>query len=166
MTNQETRARRWLPWIGALGVSLLAACGPQIVTLTIHFPSTDTFLVSRFLRIRVYPASSTSCASLVSTVVNNRSPEVAPIFTRDGITPCEARDGLTLPDPGEGLLSILVEGLDRTGNQTILAGCIEGEVYTDARITVDLYPTGRYAAALSADPPGSTTPDQRCGGGQ
>ncbi len=149
---------------GLLLAAVAAACGPQIVKLSIRFPSTPTFLVARSMRIRVYPLDETSCASLVSIVANNRSPETEPLYALDGIPTCDVRAGATLPDPGEGRHAFLVEGLDLTGNQTILAGCTEAEVFSGARLSVDLFPTSRYDAAAIADPPGAVTPEQRCGG--
>lgn len=151
----------------ALGVvsSLVASCGPQLVPLDVRFPSTETFLVSRSMRIRVYALDETSCAALVTAVSNGRDPEVTPLWEGDGITPCQVRAGVAIPDVGGGQRGFLVEGLDQTGNNTILAGCAEGEIFSGNSIDVAIYPTSRYDAAYQSDMPGSESIAQRCGGG-
>ena len=73
--------------------------------------------------------------------------------------------GVAIPDVGGGLRAFLVEGLDSTGNQTILAGCTEGEVFAGGRLEVALYPTARYQDAYDADmPTPGETVESRCGG--
>lgn len=149
---------------GALG---LGACGPQVVPLDVRFPSTETFLVSRAMRIRIYELDvETTCASLVTAVASGRDPGAAPLWVSGELTPCDVRAGASIPDVGGGARGFLVEGLDLTGNNTILAGCAEDEVFTGNRIEVALFPTSRYQAAYDADRPlaGEEVRD-RCGGG-
>ncbi len=152
----------------ALASCVLASCGGQQVPLVLRFPSTETFLVSRAVRIRVYEideARETTCATLVTAISNGRDPDVEAIYDSDALSPCAVRAGATVPDVGAGLHGFLVQGLDSTGNETILAGCVEGEIYGGASLEVDLYPTSSYADAYLADPPGSESIMSRCGGG-
>lgn len=153
---------------GGLCASALASgCSAQRVPLDIRFPSTETFLVSRALRIRVYDLTDGgSCAALVTAVASGRDPDGEVVFESTDLTPCAARAGASIPDPGGGLRAFLVEGLDINGNETVVAGCAEAEVFTGARIDVAVYPTVRYDAAYLADMPGAgETVESRCGGG-
>lgn len=160
------RSRRRVLACAISAAGLLAACGPQQVTLSIRFPSTETFLVSRSMRIRVYPLEGdVDCPTLVTAVASSRDPGVVPIYSVEEITPCQVRSGLAVPDVGEGRHAFLVESLGRTGNETILAGCVEGEVYAGGRLSIALYPTSDYDDAFQADMPGTTSIEQRCGGG-
>ncbi len=156
---------------GAISIGLglasifAASCGPQRVPLNVRFPSTETFLVSRSMRIRIYELEETSCATLVTAVSNGRDPSASPLWESDELTPCTVRAGVSIPDVGGGLRGFLVEGLDSNGNNTILAGCSEAEVFAGGRIDVAIYPTSRYDAAYRADMPGSEEIADRCGGG-
>ncbi|MBN8615744.1 MAG: hypothetical protein J0L92_34430 [Deltaproteobacteria bacterium] len=132
---------------------MLASCGPQQVPLDVRFPSSETFLVSRSMRIRVYALEETSCPALVTAVSNGRDPGLDPLWESAAVTPCQVRAGITIPDVGGGRRGFLVEGLDSNGNNTILAGCADGEIYSGSRIDVAIYPTTRYDAAYDADPP-------------
>jgi hypothetical protein len=132
---------------------LLASCGPQQVPLDVRFPSSETFLVSRSMRIRVYALEETTCPALVTAVSNGRDPGLDPLWESEAVTPCRVRAGITIPDVGGGRRGFLVEGLDSNGNNTILAGCADGEIYSGSRIDVAIYPTSRYDAAYDADPP-------------
>ncbi len=159
--------QRALACVGALTLFGLGACGPQRVPLDVRFPSTETFLVARTMRIHIYASdATTSCASIVNAVSNGRAPDATPIHQTDEISACAVRAGLALPDPGAGPHLFLVEGLDRTGNATILAGCAQAEVYSGSRVEVSVYPTSAYEAAYEADTPASGEDlDSRCGGG-
>lgn len=146
---------------------LTAGCGPQQVPLEVRFPSTETFLVSRAMRIRIYDLSEGgNCPSLVTAVAGARDPEGTVLYESTDLTPCAVRAGATIPDVGAGLRAFLVEGLDQTGNQTIVAGCTEAEVFAGATLQVAVYPTVRYDDAYAADTPASgETVESRCGGG-
>lgn len=159
--------RRALGVVGALALTGLGACGPQRVPLDIRFPSTETFLVARTMRIHIYARdATTSCASVVNAVSNGRAPDATPIYETDETSSCAVRTGLALPDPGAGPHLYLVEGLDRTGNATILAGCVQAEVYGGSRVEISVYPTSAYQAAYAADTPEAGEDiDSRCGGG-
>jgi len=164
--------RRWATptSVTALAIAsgmLAAGCGPQQVPLEVRFPSTETFLVSRAMRVRIYDLSEGgNCPSLVTAVAGGRDPEGVALFESTDLTPCAVRAGASLPDTGAGLRGFLVEGLDRTGNQTIVAGCTEAEVFTGASLQVSVYPTVRYDDARDADPPGGgETVEARCEGG-
>ena len=147
--------------------ALSVGCGPQRVPLDIRFPSTETFLVSRALRVRIYDLTEGgSCSALVTAVASGRDPEGTVLFESSDLTPCAARAGASIPDVGGGLRAFLVEGLDINGNETVVAGCTEGEVFTGASIEVSVYPTVRYDAAYLADMPAAgETVESRCGGG-
>lgn len=147
------------------GSIFVASCGPQRVPLDVRFPSTETFLVSGSMRIRIYELEETSCASLVTAVSNGRDPSTTPLWESDELTPCTVRAGVSIPDVGGGQLGFLVEGLDSNGNNTILAGCSEAEVFSGGRIDVAVYPTSRYDAAYRASMLGSESIAQRCDGG-
>jgi len=152
----------------AVASSVLAAgCGPQQIPLEVRFPSTETFLVSRAVRIRIYDLSEGgNCPSLVTAVAGARDPEGTVLFESAGLTPCTVRAGAAIPDTGAGLRAFLVEGLDQNGNQTIVAGCTEAEVFTGATLQVAVYPTVRYDDAYDADPPAAgETVESRCMGG-
>jgi hypothetical protein len=155
--------------LGALGICVLGAsgCGPQLVPLLVRFPSTETFLVTRSVRIRIYDvAEAGGCPGLVTAVSGGRNPGAVALYESEGLTACAVRAGVSIPDVGGGARAFLVEGLDRSGNQTILAGCTEGEVFAGARVAVSLYPTGRYQAAYDTDTPAAgETAESRCGGG-
>ena len=153
--------------VGLTSSLLAASCGPQQIPLEVRFPSTETFLVSRAMRVRIYDLSEGgNCPSLVTAVAGARDPEGVVLFESTDLTPCAVRAGAALPDTGAGLRGFLVEGLDRTGNQTIVAGCTEGEVFTGASLQVSVYPTVRFDDARDADPPGaSETVEARCEGG-
>lgn len=144
------------------------ACAPQPVPLEVRFPSTETFLVTRGVRVRVFDAATVSggCAALVASVAAMRPPEGNVVLDGRIVSPCELRAGISLPDVGGGRRAFVVEGLDRTGNQTIVAGCTEAEMYAGARIEIAVYPTSRYEAAYLADMPAAgETVESRCGGG-
>jgi hypothetical protein len=155
--------------LGALGLGAigLSACGPQRVPLLLRFPSTETFLVTRGVRIRIYDvADSGGCPALVTAVSGGRDPSGSELYQSDELTACAVRAGVSIPDVGGGARAFLVEGLDRSGNQTILAGCTEGEVFSGGRVDVSLYPTARYQDAYEADVPAAgETAESRCGGG-
>lgn len=145
----------------------LAGCSPQRVPLELRFPSTETFLVTQSLRVRVFPVSATvACASLMNTVMSGGTLDDGAVLDRADLDPCEVRAGLSLPDVGGGLHAFVVEGIDRSGNSTILAGCSEDEVYAGTSIAVALSPTDAYQTAYEESPPDDTeTVVTRCGGG-
>ncbi|MBX7191099.1 MAG: hypothetical protein K1X94_03525 [Sandaracinaceae bacterium] len=150
-----------------LGLALLGlglgACAPQSVPLVLRFPSTETFLVTQSLRIRVFD-DELGCASLVNAVTNGTD-LTGSVADVGGLTPCAVRSGVSVPDVGPGQHAFLVEGLDAMGNVTILAGCARHEVFAGAQIEVDLYPTTNYDAEYHRAPPDNVPLDQYCGGG-
>jgi hypothetical protein len=159
-------ARSWLPASVVIGLALLGGCGPQRIPLDVRFPSTETFLVTRDMRIRIYDAAEVEgCSALVTAVAGGRDPGVPTLYESENLNACSVRAGVSIPDVGGGARAFLVEGLDRNGNQTILAGCTEGEVFSGARLEVALYPTTRYQDAYEADVPAAgETAESRCGG--
>jgi hypothetical protein len=160
-------ARRLTSAAAACAVALGLGCGPASVPIQISFPSTETFLVTRSMRVRIYAIdATTTCASLVTAAVNGRDPEGELLFETADLSPCDVRAGRAIPDVGGALRGFLVEGLDSTGNNTILAGCSEDEVHAGARVTVALFPTSRYDAAYQADMPAAgENIEDRCRGG-
>lgn len=153
------------PSLSALVVALaLAGCGTPTVPLSIGFPSTEAFNITSSLDVEMVPldADLGACPTLLGNAV--RGTDVHASVSVSGLTPCSARSGTNLPDPGSGAHAFIVLG--RATNGVILAGCTVSEAYPGGpAIPVDLYPTSTdaYATALAAShlPPG-TTAEQHC----
>ncbi|GAB4198842.1 MAG: hypothetical protein OHK0013_08430 [Sandaracinaceae bacterium] len=167
MTMRRARLAAFVGLSVVVATLGLAACGPQLVPLLVRFPSTETFLVTRGVRIRIYDAAEAGgCPALVTAVSGGRDPGSRALYESEGLTACAVRAGLSIPDVGGGARAFLVEGLDRSGNQTILVGCTEAEIFVGGRIEVSVYPTARYQRAYEADMPATgETAESRCGGG-
>ena len=162
MTSPIARITTALMLAGAF-----AGCASPTVALQIGFPSEQAFIATSSLDVQVIPLSGSrdQCATLLGAAIQGTT-DIHASITAVGLTPCQARAGTTLPDPGGGAQAFIVVG--RATNGVILGGCSVGEAYPGGRaIAVDLFPTSTtsYMQAVTAAhiPPGATAA-QHCQG--
>jgi hypothetical protein len=137
----------------ALGVTTLAACGPDAPSLELNFPSLETFLYSSFARVDVFDVSPNElgmCPSLIRESLRG-STSRPPVYETGDVSVCDFRDGgVVMTGAGSGPKAFVAVVSDAS-NHALLTGCAVTEVYEGSpSITIRLFMTDRYHEIVDA----------------
>ncbi|MFK7999000.1 MAG: hypothetical protein AB8H86_05360 [Polyangiales bacterium] len=144
---------------------VVSACAVPTESMTLDFPSRDTFVRSENAEVYVIPVADddlNACPRLLAEV------QVSGLdaMTTGSVSVCDFQEGaVSYPDAPEGAVAYVAVARSVTG-QVLLSGCTIRNVYLDdADLQIVLVPTEGYHEAFEDMPPNTCTAAAKCGGG-
>lgn len=144
---------------------VLSACAVPTESMTLDFPSRDTFVRSENAEVYVIPLESDdldACPRLLAEA------EVSGLdaMSTGSIGVCDFQDGgVSYPDAPEGAVAYVAVARSVTGG-VLLSACTVRNVYLDdTELRLVLTPTDAYRSAFADAPPETCTETAKCGGG-
>ena len=143
----------------------LTACAAPTESMTLDFPSRDTFVRSENAEVYVIPLAPDdldACPRLLAEA------EVSGLdaMSTGATSVCDFQAGaVSYPDVPEGAVAYVAVARSVAG-QVLLSGCTIRNVYLDEpELRMVLVPTATYRSEFEGAPPETCTAAAKCGGG-
>ncbi|MFT5355806.1 MAG: hypothetical protein ACI9KE_003025 [Polyangiales bacterium] len=144
---------------------VVAGCAAPTESMTLDFPSRDTFVRSENAEVYVIPVAPddlNACPRLLADA------EVSALdaMSTGSFSVCDFQEGaVSYSDAPEGAVAYVAVARSATG-QVLLSGCVVRNVYVDdPELVLVLVPTSIYRSEFRDAPPETCTAAAKCGGG-